>query len=358
MTGSEASTKTVGTTSDDSEEYDAAYPGHGDDDGSDQSRRDFFTQVASRVVALTNARSVLDIGCGDGMLVQAFAGLGVDVRGIDTSAQAIASAHPDVRDRLSVGSATQPIEGRYDLITCIEVVEHLDARDAETALDQMCAATDVILFASTPGRFDDPTRVNVRPTAEWVAGFSDRGFFRRIDVNLDFLSPSAVLLRRADLTPRDVVHLYEDRLAPLRTEVDEKRSALREAHREITRLSTDPTGTPSARERLLALQGRLDEQLQRVDALEQALLEARHDRLTVRDHIIGLEARAEELTRKLKVHQIKLNKQQERAKDLQAKLAHQRRRASSAERQLDEMRASRSWRWGRALTRPFRLLSR
>jgi len=359
MSVPEAAAGAEGTTSDDySEEYYATYAGHGDYDWGNEGWRTFFTQVASRVKAITNAHSVLDVGCAKGLLVQALVERGVDARGLDVSRHAIESAHPDVRDRLAVGSATDPIPGRYDLISFIEVAEHLSPREAETALDRICAATDQLLFTSTPGHFDDPSHINVRPTAEWVAGFADRGFFRRTDVNLDFLAPWAVLLQRADLSARDVVRRYEPAVATLHTEVLEKRSALLEAHRDISRLSTDASDTPSARERLLALQGRLDEQRQHADELEQTLLTEGHDRLTVRDHVIGLEARADELTRKLTSHQSKLTTEQEQVADLQGRLRRQLHRAEAAEQQLEEAHASRSWRWGRALSLPLRALRR
>jgi len=104
------------------------------------------------------------------------------------------------------------------------------------------------------------------------------------------------------------------------------------------------------------LQARLDEQLRRVEELEKTLLAERHDQLTTRDHVIGLEARAEELRRKLKVHQDKLNKRVAQVEQLQARLGVERKRVREAQREVDELRASRAYRWGRGLTKPFRLL--
>lgn len=193
--------------------------------------RGFFMSVADRIVGLLEPSTSLDVGCAKGMLVQALASRGVDARGRDISAYAIETAHADVRNRLTVASATEPIKERYDVITCVEVLEHLSPSDAQDAIDVMCAATDRILFSSTPGDFDETTHINVHPTAQWAAWFAERGFYRRTDADVTFLATWAVLFERADLTKRMIVERYETQFAPLNSEVIEKRRALLEISR-------------------------------------------------------------------------------------------------------------------------------
>src|SRR5665647_3602615 len=196
--------------------------------------REFFTNVAGKVVSLIGAKRVLDVGCARGLLVQALVEAGVDAHGTDISETAVASAHPDVRGRLSLATAVDPIDGSWDLISCIEVLEHLAPNDADRAIANMCVATERVLFSSVPGDYAEPTHVNVRPPADWAASFAERGFFRRTDVDLGFLTPWAVLYERADLDTRAVVHRYEAYAYPMRVEVLDKRAALLEAHRTIS----------------------------------------------------------------------------------------------------------------------------
>src|SRR5450631_3857807 len=73
--------------------------------------RGFFSDVADKVISLTGAKRVLDVGCARGLLVQALVERGVDAYGADISETAIASAHPDIRDRLTVATAVEPMEG-------------------------------------------------------------------------------------------------------------------------------------------------------------------------------------------------------------------------------------------------------
>ena len=202
--------------------------------------------VADRAIALTNPSSVLDVGCATGMLVQAFVIHGVEAEGIDVSEYAVSHAHADVSGRLRVASATEPLDGRWDLVTCVEVLEHLSPDEAQTAIDNISGATDRVLFSSTPSDFAEATHVNVQPTADWAAWFAERGFFRRADANVSFLTPWAVLFERGDLTPREVTHRYESVLIPLQSEVREKRSALLDLHRQLSRLQGDG-GPPRAR---------------------------------------------------------------------------------------------------------------
>lgn len=267
--------------------------------------RTFFTTVAGKVVTLTGADRVLDVGCARGLLVQALIGAGADAYGIDISESAVASAHADIQGRLSVSSAVEPMEGSWDLVTCVEVVEHMSPLEADLAIANMCAVTDRVLFSSGPGDFAEPTHVNVRPPADWAAAFAEHGFFRRIDVDLSFLTPWAVLFERADLNIRAVVHRYETYAYPLRVEVLDKRAALLDAHRAITTLTdAQPSGE---------------------------LLELKHHLLTLRDHAVGAEA---ELGTARREH--------ERMK----------REIEAINRDRDELRQSASWRVGQAVVSP------
>ncbi len=191
----------------------------------------FFGGVADKLVNLFGPERVLDAGCAKGLLVESFVDRHIDAYGIDISAHAIAESSETVRDRLAVGSLTASIEDRFDLITCIEVLEHMAPMEAEIAIDNLTAATDRVIFSSTPRNFDDPTHINVRQPAEWAARFSERGFFRRIDVDLSFISPWAVAFERRAMLPRDIVFAYETLQWPLQDEASEKRQALLEKER-------------------------------------------------------------------------------------------------------------------------------
>lgn len=287
--------------------------------------RTFFTGIADRIVALTNPANVLDVGCARGLLVQALGQHGVDARGIDISAHAIETSDPSVRDRLAVQTADQ-VTGRWDLITCIEVVEHMSPADAELALDAMCAATDRILISSSPGDFTEPTHVNVREPAAWAASFAERGFYRRTDVDLAFLTPWAVLFERANLSSRDVVHRYERWAYPMRVEVLEKRAALLAAHQALQEQAGSSVG-----DELEAMKRELED-------VRSQLREAQHQALTTRDYAMGIEAETGRLRRDL-----------QRAIDERDQALNNLHREAI---ELSAVRSSLSWKVGNRLVRP------
>lgn len=331
-----------------SEDYDGTYYathlGGGDAySWESASWREFFTRMATRILDISPARTVLDVGCAKGLLVQALVYAGADAHGVDISEHAVESAHPDVRNRLRVRSATAPIEGRYDLITCIEVLEHMEASEALDAMDAMCAATDRIVFSSSPLDLAEPTHINVHETHQWAAWFADRGLFRRTDVDLGFITPWAVLFERAELTTREVVDRYESAIGPLIGETLAKREALLAAHRNISELRD---GQDS--DKVLA------EQVALVKKFEHEVLEARHTQLLNRDHVVGIEAeigrqndeilRLNGALRRLHGRESRLSErkaaQSKRIDALQAKLKAARTRNAALTRRVKELDAS------------------
>ena len=145
----------------------------------------------------------------EGLLVRALANAGVDARGGDISEFAISGAPPELAARLEVRDLTQPLSQRYDLITCIEVLEHMSADQARTAVANLCKASDLIVLSTTPDDFAEATHINIRQAAGWAQHFAGNGFFRWTDIDASFVSPWAIAFGRADPTSVEVVVRYE-----------------------------------------------------------------------------------------------------------------------------------------------------
>lgn len=99
-------------------------------------------------------KKALDVGCGAGLLAEPLARLGAEVTGLDASAELIAVAKDHAE---AVGLAIDyragelvELEGQFDLITCMEVIEHVaDPAAFVTALAKRLAP-DGLLVMSTP----------------------------------------------------------------------------------------------------------------------------------------------------------------------------------------------------------------
>jgi SAM-dependent methyltransferase len=197
--------------------------------------RIFFGGVADALVATFEPTTTYDAGCAIGLFVRALLERGVDAYGGDISEFAVMGAPEGLRERLEVRDLTQPFDRRFDLISCIEVLEHMSSEDAHAAIANMCAATDTVLLSSTPEDFTEPTHINVRTPAAWAQDFASHGFFRRTDIDASFLSPWAVVFSRQKQTVVETVSRYETLLAPLSREVIAKRQALLEVQRDLDR---------------------------------------------------------------------------------------------------------------------------
>ena len=176
----------------------------------------FFGTVADRIVADINPRRVLDAGCAIGMLVEALRARGLDARGIDLSSFAIDSAPAALRPFLRTGSIAEPFDERYDLIVCIEVLEHMPPDEADRAIANIAAHTDDVLFSSTPFDYREPTHVNVRMPEEWAEAFARQGLYRDVDFDASFVTKWAARFTRRSVLPHRLVRDYERRFWQLR----------------------------------------------------------------------------------------------------------------------------------------------
>ncbi len=172
-----------------------------------------FALIADQVIRCVQPKRVLDAGCAMGFLVEAFWDRGVECYGIDLSPYAISQVRRDMQRYCRVGSLTNPIGERFDLITCIEVLEHIPASPAEVAAENLCQATDTILFSSTPSDLVEPTHCNVRPTMYWLQLFSRFDFWPCVLFDAGFVTPHAMLLRKGTRpSERDTLALFSELL--------------------------------------------------------------------------------------------------------------------------------------------------
>ena len=137
-----------------------------------------------------------------------------------------------VADRCRVGSLVEPIDGTYDLVTCIEVLEHMAPDEAARPSPTSALSTDRVLFSSSPLDYAEATHVNVRPPEAWAADFATHGFFRNLDYDATYLTPWAVLYERRSDDPGDIVRAYERVQSRMEAEIRQLReNALRDVAR-------------------------------------------------------------------------------------------------------------------------------
>jgi hypothetical protein len=196
-----------------------------------------FSAVATRIQREIRPGSMLDAGCAFGLLVDQMRARGVDAHGIDISEYAISRVPASSRAFCRQGSVAAPFGRRYDLITCIEVLEHMPARDAEDAVANFCAHTDDVLFSSSPLDYTEATHVNVHPVEHWARLFAAHGFHRDVDFDASFVAPWAARFRRSTANTVEVIQEYERTLWRLRDENTQLRAELQRVRKQADEAS-------------------------------------------------------------------------------------------------------------------------
>ena len=102
-------------------------------------------------------KAAVDVGCGAGLLCEPLSRLGAEVTGVDAAPEnaAAAAAHAEAAGldiRYMAGEIGALDLGSFDLVTCMEVIEHVAGKPAFIAALVAKLAEDGLLILSTPNR--------------------------------------------------------------------------------------------------------------------------------------------------------------------------------------------------------------
>ena len=214
----------------------------------------FFHGIADHIVRSLRPRRVLDAGCAKGFLVEALWERGVEAYGIDISEYAIGEVRMDMRPYCHRASLTDPVDGRFNLVTCFEVLEHIANEDARVVIRNLTAVTDTILFSSTPTELTEPTHINVQPIIVWLRLFADSGFAPDLIFDASFVAPHAFLLRR-------VTEQYPDDVLVLFSELIRHKLTLTDRHRQLDHLHNQVKDLQSGKQSAEAEAAALNQQV-------------------------------------------------------------------------------------------------
>ncbi len=217
-----------------------------------------FGFIADEVIRSLRPRTAFDAGCAMGMLVESLWDRGVATHGIDISSYAISQVRRDIQPYCRVASLVNPIDGSYDLVICIEVLEHLQPEETEAAIANLAAAGDTILFSSSPTDLAEPTHWNVRPLINWLKLFANVGFWPDCVFDASFVAPHAILLRKQPDLPDDILVLFGEKTR-LKCALVEREQRIGGLNQKVADLTASAAEDLQLREKNIQLLGELNE---------------------------------------------------------------------------------------------------
>jgi SAM-dependent methyltransferase len=147
-----------------------------------ESSRSSADRIVPLVIEFVSPGSVVDVGCGTGIWLEAFVSEGIiDVCGIDRPE--LQSQALDIRPEQFFGrDLNEPIvfDRAFDLVVSLEVAEHLPDAAADQYVESLTALGSVVLFSAAVPHQGGENHVNEQWPAYWVAKFSARGY-RAVD---------------------------------------------------------------------------------------------------------------------------------------------------------------------------------
>lgn len=137
-----------------------------------------YARMARWLLDNLDFQSVVDLGCGSGLMIAEMLDAGKRVLGVDGCENALGTpAGEPVRPFLKFADLRQPLVSPADLVICTEVAEHLALQFADVLVDSIANSSRkwVYFTGATPGQGGDH-HVNEQPHGYWVEKLEKRGF--------------------------------------------------------------------------------------------------------------------------------------------------------------------------------------
>lgn len=177
--------------------------------------RSGYRCVAAEIKRMLNPTTVLDVGCSIGAIVSAMREIGVESYGVDVSEYAISLVKDSEKQYVHVQDVMDDLPSffpqHYDVVTCIEVAEHIPPENAARFIARLCDLGDYVVFSSTPYDFVDPTHCNVQQQEYWCKLFAQQGFFRCDGQSLKAPTEWTMCFSRQEMDTVKLVERYERR---------------------------------------------------------------------------------------------------------------------------------------------------
>jgi len=132
--------------------------------------------LANSLVENIKFENVIDVGCAQGFLVEPIYDKGVEIHGIEVSEEVVQFIPPKLRSNIKIADFSEA-SGDYDLVSCVEVAEHIKPSRSKELVDKLCdLSRQYIFFTAAPPGQEGHGHINCRTHNYWISSFNSRNF--------------------------------------------------------------------------------------------------------------------------------------------------------------------------------------
>ncbi len=155
-------------------------------------------------VEFCQPHDALDVGFGTGAILKGLVELGVDAQGVEPFQAACDLLSEPYRQRVRLGDAlhTGYPDRSFDLVLCLDVLEHLPQEQSVPALKELCRVSrrwillNICYWTDSNAR-KDPTHINLHSRGWWQKRFVQAGV-RIVAFPKDWPNPRSTVLLQVD----------------------------------------------------------------------------------------------------------------------------------------------------------------
>jgi len=135
--------------------------------------------VRDAIRAVLPLKSIIDVGCATGDIVQAFIEDGVFAMGMEgTEAHLKFSIIPHSSTYIHDLRTPLDFKFEFDLCLCLEVAEHIEPEYADIFVSNLCTLSNQILLSAAPPGQGGHYHVNCQLPKYWDEKFDKLGYYR------------------------------------------------------------------------------------------------------------------------------------------------------------------------------------
>lgn len=138
--------------------------------------------MCQSIIDIWTPKTSMDLGAAIGDIVNGFIERGVDCIGIEGSPSCLPYLKCP-KDKILIHDLSKPLPPlpKVDLVTCFEVVEHIEPEFVDVLLDNLTQLSDTLVISICC--YGPTTKIHptIKPIEFWLEKFEQRGFVRRVE---------------------------------------------------------------------------------------------------------------------------------------------------------------------------------